>query len=313
MSTLKLTIEAINNMKPLDIVKNDAIKERFIQVYDTLWGGGEAAYMRESTYFNALLRDDDKKQRTTKFSIFTAFFDIAICGLSLEPGAKALAYLQPRNYNVGVGADGKKIYESRLILTVSGYGELVLRTRCGQIRHADNPVLVYEEDDFSFSDCDGRKQVNYVCHLPHASNHIVACYLRITRADGSTDYGIMLEEDWLRLQGYSEKNNRRWDNDKKQWVETANELYHSRDGMIDTGFLKAKCIKHAFSTYPKVRIGNGTELESQQVDEQPETDYYQVSDRENNGQDGQSFAQSAPIAEGVVINPESSTESDNTF
>jgi hypothetical protein len=29
----------------------------------------------------------------------------------------------------------------------------------------------------------------------------------------------------------------------------------------------AKCIKHAFKSYPKVRIGRGTELQSQQVDE----------------------------------------------
>ena len=31
----------------------------------------------------------------------------------------------------------------------------------------------------------------------------------------------------------------------------------------------AKCIKHAFKSYPKVRIGRGTELQSQQVDEKP--------------------------------------------
>jgi hypothetical protein len=29
----------------------------------------------------------------------------------------------------------------------------------------------------------------------------------------------------------------------------------------------AKCIKHAFKSYPKVRIGRDTELQSQQVDE----------------------------------------------
>ena len=29
----------------------------------------------------------------------------------------------------------------------------------------------------------------------------------------------------------------------------------------------AKCVKHAFKTYPKVRIGRGTELQSKQVEE----------------------------------------------
>ena len=313
MSTLKLTVEAIKQMKPLDIVKNDAVRDRFIQVYDTLWGGGEAAYMRESVFFTSLLRDDEKKRNTEPFSIFTAFIDLAVCGLSLEPGTRALAYLQPRNYNIGVGADGKKMYESRLVLTVSGYGELVLRARSGQIRHADNPVLVYEEDEFSFSDKDGRKQVNYTCHLPHTSNHIVACYLRITRADGTVDYGVMLEEDWLRLQGYSERNNRRWDKEKNQYVEVANELYRSREGQIDTGFLKAKCIKHAFNTYPKVRIGKGTELESLQVDD-PETDYYEVDEQPAMPKEQPSFAPEKDTSEGVVIDPEDcGAKADGTF
>ena len=49
---------------------------------------------------------------------------------------------------------------------------------------------------------------------------------------------------------------------------------------IDPGFLMAKCIKHAFKSYPKVRIGRGTELQSQQVDEPA-----QLSDEEIYGVD----------------------------
>ncbi len=56
------------------------------------WGNGEAAYERESIYFNKALRDKGKLQRATPFSIFTAFIDLAVCGLSLEPGTRALAY-----------------------------------------------------------------------------------------------------------------------------------------------------------------------------------------------------------------------------
>ena len=152
-------------------------------------------------------------------------------------------------------------WEGRVVLTVSAYGELVLRERAGQIRHADNPVLVYEGDEFSFSDRGGRKEVEYVCRLPHAGQRIVACYLRITRADGSVDYSVMTEEDWVRLAQYSARQNR---------SNAANALY-GVDGNgvvnIDPGFLMAKCIKHAFKTYPKVRIGRGTELQSQQTEE----------------------------------------------
>lgn len=273
MGNLQMTVEEINQLKPLEIVEHPVVRDRFTQIYETLWGNGEAAYQRESIYFNKALRDNDngKLQKATPFSIFTAFIDLAVCGLSLEPGTRALAYLMGRNVNVGTKENKK--WEGRCVLTVSAYGELVMRTRAGQIRHADNPILVYDNDEFSFKDVDGRKSVSYTCNLPHTGHNITACYLRITRADGSIDYSVMLPEDWCRLAGYSQKQNRG----------VANELYGmDQNGIvhIDPGFLMAKCIKHAFKSYPKVRIGRGTELQSQQVDEQS-----QLSDEDIYGVD----------------------------
>lgn len=259
MSQINLTVEQLNEMQPLDIVTSPIVRDKFINIYDTLWGNGtgEAAYERESNYFNKLLREKKELQRGTHFSLFTAFIDLAICGLSLEQGVRALCYLIGRNVNIGTREQPK--WEGRVVLTISAYGELVLRERAGQIRHADNPVLVYANDEFSFSDKNGRKEVEYVCHLPHTGQHIVACYLRITRADGSIDYSIMTEDGWQRLAEYSAKQDRK--------NHQPNALYTSNNGSIDSGFLMAKCIKHAFNTYPKVRIGRGTELQSQQVEE----------------------------------------------
>ena len=273
MSNLQLTVEEINQLKPLEIIEHPKVRERFTQIYETLWGNGGAAYERESIYFNKALRDNDngRLQRATPFSIFTAFIDLAVCGLSLEPGTRALAYLMGRNVNMGTKDSPK--WEGRCVLTVSAYGELVMRTRAGQIRHADNPVLVYDNDEFSFRDVDGRKSVSYTCNLPHTGHNITACYLRITRADGSIDYAVMFPEDWCRLAGYSQKQNRG----------RANDLYGmDQAGIvhIDPGFLMAKCIKHAFKSYPKVRIGRGTELQSQQVDQMP-----QLSDEDIYGVD----------------------------
>ena len=279
MGNLQMTVEEINQLKPLEIVEHPVVRERFTQIYETLWGNGEAAYQRESIHFNKALRDNDngKLQRATPFSIFTAFIDLAVCGLSLEPGTRALAYLMGRNVNIGTRENAK--WEGRCVLTVSAYGELVMRTRAGQIRHADNPVLVYDNDEFSFKDVDGRKSVSYTCNLPHTGHTITACYLRITRADGSIDYAVMFPEDWCRLAGYSMKQNRSKANPNGK----ANDLYGMDEkGIvhIDPGFLMAKCIKHAFKSYPKVRIGRGTELQSQQVDEQP-----QLSDEDIYGVD----------------------------
>lgn len=324
MSQIQLTVEQLNQLQPIDIVTNETVRQRFIQIYDTLWGAGtgEPAYERESFYFNSILRDKEQLQKATHFSIFTSFIDLAVCGLSLEQGTRALCYLMGRNYSIGKGKDGNNIYEGRLVLTISGYGELVLRARAGQIRHADNPVLVYEEDGFSFTDTDGRKQVSYTCNLPHKSNHIVAAYLRITRADNSIDYAVMLEEDWLRLQGYSSKNNRRYDKQTRQYVETPNELYTSNEGGIDTGFLCAKLIKHAFKTYPKVRIGKA-ELESQQPDEtQEDIDaFYNVEGQQPESKvPGTSTAgETAPFGNqpdtsaGVTVDPSADSTDDGTF
>lgn len=314
MSNIAITVEQINSLNPLDIVKHDLVKQRFITIHDTLWGAGtgDAAYERESIFFNRILSENDKLQKTTKFSIFCSFIDLAVSGLSLEPGTRALCYLQGRKVNIGT-ENGNKVYEPRLRLTVSGYGELVLRTRAGQIRHADNPVLVYEEDSFSFSDTDGRKTVSYTCNFPHKSNKIVACYMRITRADGTIDYGIMLEEDWKRLEDYSARNNRYWDKDARQWVETPNELYKSRNGSIDSAFLMAKCIKHAFKAYPKVRVGKYTAMESEVVDEpQPEIDdIYGVSDQPQAAPEPESFAPQPDFSAGVTVDPATGYGDDN--
>jgi recombinational DNA repair protein RecT len=261
MSQINLTVEQLNKMGAFGIAKSDIVRDKFINIYDTLWGAGtgEPAYERESIFFNKLLHDNPALQKSTPFSLFTAFIDLAVCGLSLEQGTRALCYLLNRNVNTGTREHAQ--WECRAVLTISAYGELVLRERAGQIRHADNPVLVYSNDEFSFTDTDGAKRVSYTCHLPHTGQRIVACYLRITRADGSIDYSVMTEEDWIRLAQYSARQNKNGG---------ANALYGvDQQGVvnIDSGFLMAKCIKHAFKTYPKVRIGRGTELQSQQVEE----------------------------------------------
>lgn len=300
MNTLQLTVDEINRLQPLEIVSHPVVRDRFIQIYETLWGGGQAAYERESIYFNKTLAEANGGSllKATPFSIFTAFIDLAVCGLSLEPGTRALAYLMGRNVNTGTREH--PAWEARCILTVSAYGELLMRVRSGQIRHADNPVLVYDNDEFSFRDTDGRKSVTYTCNLPHAGHNITACYLRITRADGSVDYSVMLPEDWCRLAGYSQKQNRG----------RANDLYGmDQNGVvhIDPAFLMAKCIKHAFKTYPKVRIGRGTELQSQQVDEEPgltDEEIYGVDPETGEVADDPKPFGDNPPAKGITIEPD---------
>lgn len=331
MSKIGLTVEQINAMEPTGIVRNDNVRDKFIQIYEAMWTpstgtSGEAAYERESRNFNRLLSEkEDVRKTCTKFSLFTAFLDVAISGLTLDPGTKAQAYLLARSVAVDSYYDNgqkKNKYETHCMLTVSGYGELVLRARCGQIRHADNPVIVYEEDSFEYGERDGQKFVNYTCRLPHTTGRIVACFMKITRADGSIDYAVMLPEDWTRLSNYSARQNGKYNYQTKTWENgKPNALYVAQGGQIDPGFLVAKCIKHAFKTYPKARVGRATQLESQQVDETEITDaiYGVTGDGEkvdtSTGeiiQEKQDFAPQTDTSAGVTVDP-AANDDDDTF
>lgn len=340
MSKIALKVEEISQLDPMNIATHDAVRDKFIQIYEAAWTpttgvSGEAVYEKEARNFNRILSEkEDVRTQCTRFSLFTAFLDVAISGLSLEPGARAQAYLMSRSINIGsyMGNDRQKKakYETQAVLTISGYGELLHRARCGQIRYADNPVIVYAEDTFEYGERDGSKFVNFICRMPHTSGNIVACYIKITRNDGSVDYSVMLPEDWSRLAGFSERQNRRYDYQAKQWVSgKANALYGKQsDGTckIDTGFLVAKCIKHAFKSYPKARIGRGTQLESQQTEDfEINNDLYGLDDGTTVDQStgevitpkDTGFAPQQDTSAGVTIDPTASTnengDSDDVF
>lgn len=260
----------IAQLSPAKVVRDEEVRAQFIAVYNAIWkDNGEGVYEREANYFQHLMRDNAALQECTSTSVYFAFIDLAVQGLSLEIGTRALAYLLPRNRKI-TDPRGQVRYEKNCNLTISGYGELYLRARAGQIHHADNPVIVYEGDDFDFGEQNGQKFVNFRSRIPRQSNKIVACFMKITRMDGTVDYAVMVEDDWKRLQGYSAKNNTVRDKQTGQYVQKPNELYTAANGNIDPGFLMAKCIKHAFKSYPKLNIGRGTQLETATVDQPDE-------------------------------------------
>lgn len=298
--------------KATDVIRNERVRNQFINVFNSIWKeGGEQAYEREAIYFNQQLRDKANLRDCSGTSIFYAFIDLAVKGLTLAPGSQALCYLIPRSVKVGVNPQGGDLWEKVCNLTISGYGELVLRKNAGQIRHADNPVIVYEGDTFQYGEKNGQKIVNYMSAFPRKSNKIIACFLKITRADGTIDYSVMTEQDWMRLKGYSDKQNTYFDSKTRQYVTKSNELYN-KDGQIDTGFLMAKCVKHAFKTYPKLNIGRGSALESEIIEQPTATTidpYGGVGEDNAAPQQEQDFAPAQDISAGVQIQD----NSDDTF
>lgn len=297
----------LQTMKATDVIRDERVKTQFINIYNSIWKeGGEAAYEREAIYFKQQLREKPGLRECSGTSIFYSFIDLAVRGLTLLPGTQALCYLIPRSAKVGVDEKGKDVWEKVCNLTISGYGELILRRKAGQILHADNPTIVYEGDTFQFGEKDGHKIVNYMSCFPRRSNKIVACFMKITRIDGSVDYSVMTENDWLRLKSYSDKQNTFFDRKTNQYVTRPNELYN-KDGQIDTGFLMAKCIKHAFKTYPKLQIGRGTSLESDMT-EQPVYDIVPQLSEGTTPKSQDSFAEPKDTSEGVTISTDENSD-----
>ena len=272
---VQIRAEELNALAPARIVDDEKVEQKFIMMYNAIHGtnSGINFYEKEKFNFQKLLQEKPDLATCTKLSIFGAFLDIAVNGLSLDTTGKPHCYLIPRSTKTGYkDANGRPLYEKRISVSVTGYGELVMRMRAGQIKYIDNPVVVYEGDTFSAELISGKKVVSYKAAIPRKSNKIIGCFIRIVRNDGTDDYQWMLQEDIKRLADYSSKNNSYYDAASKQYVKgQANELYSSNGGQIDPGFLENKMIKHAFDAYPKVKTGKYTQFDTQEAE--AEIDY----------------------------------------
>ena len=95
--------QELQQMKATDVIRNERVRSQFISVFNSIWKeGGEEAYERESIYFNQQLRDKADLRTCTGMSVYNSFIDLAVKGLSLAPGSKALCYLLYRTNKVGI-------------------------------------------------------------------------------------------------------------------------------------------------------------------------------------------------------------------
>ena len=184
----------------------DLARDRFIEVYNQKFGeGGEVFFEEQKALFNDELLNGSFKgylEKAPALNIHDAFMNLAINGLSLEKGTTTLCYLMGySNYDKNTR---QTTYTAKI--TYTGYGEILLRQRAGQILRCDNPVVVYDCDDFRFGERDGHKFVDYVKTYPRPANSvIVACYVKIILPDNSYDYFVLDREGVDRLREYSVK------------------------------------------------------------------------------------------------------------
>ena len=254
----------------------DIAHEKFIQVYSQKFGeqNAEAFYEEQRGFFLNELTSGSYKEllkEASGISIYFAFLFLAINNLSLEKGLSTTCYLECKSVKVGEKVDEKtkrstNIYERHAVISVTGYGEIVLRQRAGQIRSVDNPKVVYDCDSLRYGEREGKSFLEYEKAIPRpAGAKIIACYVRIIKADGTVDYFVLDTDEMVRLRQYSGKSN---------WGK-ANALYGTQQDCsdIDTGFLKSKTVKHAFKGYPKLSIGAGAAFESDKdTDPQPQSE-----------------------------------------
>lgn len=263
----------------------DLAHDKFVQVYSQKFGekNAETFFEEQRGFFlneltSGSYKDLLKEAKGT--SVYFAFLFLAINNLSLEKGLSTTCYLECRSVKVGEKVDEKtkkryNIYERNAVITVTGYGEIVLRQRAGQIRSVDNPKVVYDCDTLRFGERDGKPFLEYEKALPRpVGAKIIACYVRIIKPDGSVDYFVLDTDEIKRLKVYSGKSN---------WGK-ANALYGQAEDCsdIDTGFLKSKTVKHAFKGYSKLSIGAGGALEADK-DTEPQDETPASSEKPANG------------------------------
>jgi phage RecT family recombinase len=229
------------------------VADRFKNIYTVMNGGNAeraaAKYEAEKFHFMKLIQDTPALQQCTKLSLYGCFLDMAVNGLSFETAMKH-AYVVSFNTNVGTKQVPK--WEKRATLMISGYGELHMRVRQGQIKYADNPIIVYEGDEFRHGTKEGKVFLEHMGAFPRKSDNIIACYIRLERNDGSVDYKVLSIEEIMKLKKFSK------DPESKAWT----------DGL--PGMVQAKTMKHAFRAYPKLRMGEFSQLQSKVVDAEHE-------------------------------------------
>lgn len=247
------------------VVDDDRVRNRFVELYNSrsIRKNGEAEYIQATESFMRAIQEDANLQQCTTLSLYNAFLDMAIYGVNVAKQAQPLAYLLWNNVKTGKKSkDNKDIYEKRATLAISPYGELAIRQQRGQIKYADNPVIVYEGDEYSgIYYKNGTKMIDYAPSKKKDKGKIVAAFLKIVRTDGTIDFAEIDLQGIERLKGYSARKNRG----------DANALYTSNKGQIDSGFLTAKLVKHAFKTYPRIDNPNvNAVFETQQIENEVE-------------------------------------------
>lgn len=277
----------LSELKPVEIAESSRIRTQFINTAVKIQridpSEAESVYDREALYYKKALTASPKLQKCTNISLYAAFLEIAVTGLSIQPGNKSEAYLESRGAKSGKKDEkGNDIWINSATLQVTAYGELNMRMRSGQIVRMSNPIVLYEGDVFQpHTNQRGEIVVDYKTAIPRRSGNIIGCYVTIYLPNDGIDFKWLLQDDIERLKKASIP--------KTGDSKVAAALYSSNNGQIDTGFLEAKTIKHAMRAYTKLRVGDGVSFEDDMPSPEAGDATFAVPENEQQGQETVTF------------------------
>ena len=266
MNTPQLTW--LDELDPVRLPENEKVRKQWVSTYAKIHRVDEDTASsicdRETVYWKKAVMADEKLKSCNKLSLYSAFLELSVNGLSLQPGSKSECYLQARSVKGGKDQNGNDAYINLCYVMITAYGELNLRIRSGQIIRMHNPVVLYQGDHFQpCTDARGMLVIDYKPAIPRKSNNIFGCYVAIVLPGGDLDFKWLLTDDIARLAKFSTP---KYANAK------ANALYSSENGGIDPGFLEAKTIKHAMRAYTKLRVGENVAMDDEPDNEDPDTE-----------------------------------------
>lgn len=239
----------IELLKPIEIVDDERVKNQFVSVYQKIHNVDEETalsfYEKERIYAKQTIQDEKTGiSICTPMSVYSAFLEIAIQGLSIKKQAQAQAYLEKKSSKIK-GQNNVESWVNVCALVIQAHGELALRVRAGQLAHAFLPVVVYEGDTFNEKTNDkGELYVEYAA--ANKSTKIIGCWVRLALKNGLNDFKIFREKDIERLH---KKSMEMLKNDK------GNALYSNGiDGQIDVGFFSNKNIKTFICNTSEIKI-----------------------------------------------------------
>ena len=249
----------LDQLDPVKLPEHEKVREQWVSTFSKIHRidieTASTICDRETIYWKKSLSVDDKLKSCSKLSLYSAFLELAVNGLSLQPGSKSECFLEPRGTKSGKDQIGQDVYIQLCFLRITAYGELNMRIMSGQIVRIKNPIVLYDGDHFQpLTDNRGQLIIEYKPVIPRKSNKIYGCWVCIELPGGSLDFKWLLIDDIDRLKKYSTP---KYANAKP------NALYASENGGIDPGFLEAKTIKHAMRAYTKLRVGENVAMDDE--------------------------------------------------